>query len=294
MHTHTFRFSNNEFTALAHLKNKVPFVVTGHDVIRLDYMGLPALLFDEIYRSTIGRLIFKLADRAIALTPSNAEEYNKYIGVPYEKIRIVPNGIDYNHFQNLPDGTELKESIGNPEDVVLFIGRFLQYKNPDKLILAFREIIKDFPDTRLVMIGKNYGFLNYCKKLVNKFHLDQKVVFFENADEKIKLQALNIATVGVVPSEYEGFGFVALELQASGIPTIVNNSGGLKHVLINGETGLHLSEPTPTEIAKKVKYLLENDTLRKKMIKNAKEFGKKFSWDEITKKLESVYEEVLE
>jgi glycosyltransferase involved in cell wall biosynthesis len=293
MHTHTLRFSNNEFTALAHVKSKTPYVLTGHDKLKLDYMGPLALTVDKVYRATIGKLLLNMAERVIAFDKDYAEDYHRLYGVPNEKIRIIPNGIDYAYYNHLPNGDELTEILGNPENVILYIGRFIDYKKPDLLIASFSLVLKQFPKSCLLMIGKDYGLLPYCRKLAINLGLKEKVVFMEDAHEEIKLQALSIADVCVIPSDYEACPLVPLEAQASGVPVIASKCGGLKYLLEERKTGLFLKERTTKEIAEKIVCLLHNDGLRKQMSMNAREFARNFSWDVVTDKLLRVYKGVL-
>jgi len=291
MHTHTLRFSNNEFTALAHLKSKTPFILTGHDKLKLDYMGPLALTLDKVYRATIGRLLLNRAERVIAFDEDYAKGYHRLYGVPYEKIRIISNGIDYAYYNHLPNGDELRETLGNPENVILYIGRFIDYKKPDLLISSFRLVLERFPKSCLLMIGKDYGLLPYCKKLAIDFGLKEKVIFMEDAHEETKLQALSIADVCVIPSDYEACPLVSLEAQASGVPVIASECGGLKYLLEERKTGLFLRARTPNEIAQKIIFLLYDNQLRHRMSVNAKSFAKNFSWDVVTDKLLQVYKE---
>lgn len=290
VHTHCFRFSNNEFTAIAALLNrrKVPVVFTCHDVAQLNYMGLPALIFDEFYRKTVGKTLMRIMNKLIALTETNANEYVKYLYANPKKLNIVPNGIEFEKYQNLPDGSELRVELGNPKHIILFIGRFISYKNPDKLILAFREIAQKYPKSHLLMIGKDYGLCSECKTMVN-----QQVTILENADEETKLKALSIADVCVVPSAYEGFGIVALEAQASGIPVIATKSGGLNHAIVHGVTGLHVTKATPTELSEAISYLLDKPELRQKMGCEGKLFSKTFSWSSVAEKLDKIYVDAI-
>ena len=292
VHTHCFRFSNNEFTAIAHFlnKRKVPIIFTCHDACALNYMGTLASALDIVYRRTIGKKIIDMASRHIALTKSNFHEYIKYLYADPEKIRIIPNGIDYEKYDKLPDPSDLKEKIGNPEQVILFIGRFIHYKNPDELILAFKKLAAKYPKSHLLMIGKDYGMFDYCKKLASD--LDNQITLLENSPEEIKLKALALADICVVPSSYEGFGIVALEAQASGVPVIASKRGGLKDVIIDCVTGLHI-DPTSNQISNAIEYLLERPSLRLKMGIEAKMLAKEFSWDNVALKLEEVYQEVL-
>lgn len=292
-HTHCFRFSNNEFTAIACFLNKrrVPFVFTCHDTTALDYMGGLALVLDSFYRRTVGKTLMRLASRLIATTKTNLLEYVKYLFADPRKIRIVPNGIDLEKYQELPDPSDLREKLGGPEQVILFIGRFIGYKNPDKLILAFKRVADEYPRSHLLMIGKDYGMFNYCKALTSD--IGNRVTLLENSPEQEKLQALALADLCVVPSSYEGFGIVALESQASGVPVVAGKRGGLKEVVIDGVTGLHV-DPTPEEISEAISFLLKQPDLREKMGKEGKKFAMNFSWSNVATKLEAVYKETLE
>jgi len=292
MHTHTFRFSNNEFTALAHIKSKTPFVFTGHDKLMLDYMGFLSLTIDKVYRATVGRLLLKMAERVIAFDKDYAVDYRNLLGVTNEKIRIISNGIDYAYYNDLPNGNELRDVLGNPEKVVLFIGRFIDYKKPDLLVASFKLVLERFPRSCLLMIGKDYGLLPYCRRLAIDLGLKEKVIFIEDAPEEIKLQALSIADVCVIPSDYESFGFVALEAQASGVPVIASYVGGLKYLLEEDKTGLFLKERSTTEIAEKIVFLLENEAVRDRMSLEAKKYAGNYSWDSVANKLLEVYREV--
>jgi glycosyltransferase involved in cell wall biosynthesis len=301
MHTHTLRFSNNEFTALASIKSKTPFVLTGHDKLRLDYIGILPLIIDDVYRATIGRFLLNMAKKVIAFDEEYANDYRKLYHLPDEKIRIIPNGVDYEYYNNLPSGAELKEALGNPEHVVLFIGRFIDSKNPDLLVASFKSILRRFPKSCLLMIGKDYGLLPYCQKMAKSLNLEEKVFFVDEGHEKIegthdeiKLQALRIADVCVIPSDYESFSLVALESQAAGVPVISSYVGGLKHVILEGKTGLFLGDTTVNEIVEKVCLLLGNKDLRYTMSANAKEFARRFSWDNVVNSLLEVYNEILE
>lgn len=292
VHTHCLRFSQNDFTAISFLLNKrrVPLVFTGHDAARLQEkdMGFKARVLDEIYRRTMGRTLIALTSRLIALTESNAQEYVKHLFADAKKIRIVPNGIDFEKYQRLPDPSDLRKKLGNPEHVILFIGRFLSYKNPDKLILAFRELARKYPKSHLLMIGKDYGLLNYCRRLAC-----ERVTFLDNASEEAKLEALALANLCVIPSSYESFGIVSLEAQASGVPVIATRSGGLKHVLVDGLTGMHLKSPAPHEIDHAVSFLLDHHEIRKEMGYQGKVFSKEFSWSSVAAKLERIYAELV-
>jgi len=103
VHTHSFRFSNNEFTVIAHIlnKHKTPIVITCHDARALNYMGHLASNLDMIYRMTVGKKLIQRFSRLIALTKNNFYEHINYLYAEPNKIRIIPNGIDFEKYNNL-------------------------------------------------------------------------------------------------------------------------------------------------------------------------------------------------
>jgi len=126
------------------------------------------------------------------------------------------------------------------------------------------------------------------------FGLKEKVIFLEDVHEEIKLQALKIADVCIIPSDYESFGIVALEAQAAGVPVIASYVGGLKHIIVEGKSGLFLKERTMHEIAEKISFLLNNDSIRSEMSSSGKKFARNFSWDLVVDRLLDVYKETLQ
>ena len=142
------------------------------------------------------------------------------------------------------------------------------------------------------MIGKDYGLLPSCRKLAIDVGLKENVIFIEDATEEIKLQALSIADVCVIPSDYEACPLVTIEAQASGVPVIASYVGGLKYLLEEDKTGLFLKERSTTEIAEKIVFLLENEAVRDRMSLEAKKYAGNYSWDSVANKLLEVYREV--
>ncbi len=293
IHTHVFRFSHNEYVSLAHLKNRTPFVLTAHDKLKLDYMGQLASTIDNIYRPTVGKFILKMAKRVIALYQLNKLEYNALYNVPFEKIAVIPNGIDADYYSHLPKGTELLQTLSNPDQVILFLGRFIDYKRPDLLIKSFKMVLMHLPTSHLLMVGKDFGLVHYCRVLVKDLQLERKVTFIENASESTKLEALSIADVCVIPSIHETYPMVALEAAAAGVPVIALNNGGLGDIVANGKTGILMDKMECADLANEIIALITNPSKLSEMGKNSKLFAKNFSWLNVTEKIEAIYKEVL-
>jgi glycogen(starch) synthase len=102
-----------------------------------------------------------------------------------------------------------------------------------------------------------------------------------------------IADLTVVPSIYEPFGLVALEAMASGCPTIVADTGGLREVVPNDDVGLRFRSRDPRSLATMMERVLGDDELRTRLIAEAGEHVLRFDWSEIARQTSDVYGELL-
>ncbi len=110
-------------------------------------------------------------------------------------------------------------------------------------------------------------------------------------DSPILLSALKSADVFVLPSVHEPFGIAALEAWAAGLPLLAANVGGLRDFVEDEETGLLFNPDSPESLLAAWRKIQDAE-LRGRLVANASERVKDFAWEEITKKLVSVYREV--
>ncbi len=99
------------------------------------------------------------------------------------------------------------------------------------------------------------------------------------------------ADVFVLPSVHEPFGIAALEAWAAGIPLLAANVGGLKDFVEDAKTGLLFNPDSPESLVEAWRKIQDVE-LCGRLVANASERVKDFAWEEITKKLVSVYKEV--
>jgi glycosyltransferase involved in cell wall biosynthesis len=258
---------------------KRPIIPTIHDVYRdtwLQKYGSKGCLM-----SIFEKIMLKLPYNKI-ITVSNSSK-SKLIGcgVPSEKIEVIPNGVDLEEF----DRVRAKKS---EKPRIIYVGRLIGYKHVDDLILAFSKLDLD---AELYIVGdgperKKLEFL--AKKYVTK----NKVVFTGFVDEKRKIELIKSSHVLVLPSTTEGFGIVLIEAMAAKTPVIAADIPALQE-LVGDENGLLFEPRNIDELCDKLKYLLRNEDLSKRFAENGYELvKKKFCWDEITKRVEVLFEEI--
>jgi len=194
------------------------------------------------------------------------------------KITVVPNGI------NLKEILDIKPSI-NKSDVI-FAGRLLSHKNVNLLIASVHLLKNNYPNIKCVIVGKGPEEKK-LKKLVDQLNLQNNVIFYNFLENHNDLYALmKSSKVFAFPSTREGFGIVALEAIASGLPVITTDhkDNATKDLIINGENGqvVQLDEKI---IAEKVLNYLSTNTITIKYSESVKNYD----WDMIAKSIEEIY-----
>jgi glycogen(starch) synthase len=102
-----------------------------------------------------------------------------------------------------------------------------------------------------------------------------------------------IADLCLVPSIYEPFGLVALEAMASGCPTIVADTGGLREVVPAGQrVGLRFRARDSSSLARMAEKLLNDDALRDRLVAQAREHVLQFDWADVARQTAGVYDEL--
>ncbi|MBS7635565.1 glycosyltransferase [Candidatus Bathyarchaeota archaeon] len=248
----------------------------------------------RIYDVFFGYRLLRGASKVVALSQVEAEQY-RAMGVPEERIAIIPNGIDLSEYADLPPKGCFKRRFGIPEEkkMILYLGRIHKTKGIDFLIKAYAHLTNKMgvKDIVLVIAGTDDGFLNEAKALAESLGVSSSVLFTGFISEEDKLKALVDAEVFVTPSFY-GFPIAFLEACAAGTPIITTSLGDTLE-WIDSKVG-YVTQPTPHDIAEAIYKIVSDKELRKKLSENCENVVKSnFSIENVVSKLEDVYKEVF-
>jgi glycosyltransferase involved in cell wall biosynthesis len=111
--------------------------------------------------------------------------------------------------------------------------------------------------------------------------LSRKVELVGYADAEEKMSLLTGTNLLIVPSRYEGQGIVVLEAAACGKPVIVSDIPELQYAVDAG-FGISFKTGDSKDLAQKIKFLLENEQLRREMGQKAREYARDYTWDKIS------------
>ena len=193
-------------------------------------------------------------------------------GLPFDKINVVPNGINLTNFN---------------------VGRLVYEKGIQHLISAMPKILNGYNDTKLVIAGKG-GMLEDLKAQAQAMGIANKVYFTGYLNSKQVQKIYKCADVAVFPSTYEPFGIVALEGMLAGVPTVVSDIGGLDEIVDHGVNGMKCYAGNPNSIADSVLTVLYDKQLSTNMAKKAKQKVKEeFNWTKIAQDTHYTYEKAI-
>jgi len=243
------------------------------------------------------------ADKIITVSYS-MKEFLENLGYPKEKINVVYNGIDTEKYSlknvdwNLVEKLRERYKIKD-EKVIFFIGRLTWVKGVANLIRAMPEVLKSFPNVKLVILGKGESYTDLIQ-LKQSLRVGEMVEIrseWVSEDERIAHYAL--ADLCVFPSISEPFGIVSLEAMSMERPIVVGARGvsGLREQVIpNGEDrcGVHVNGEDPNDIAWGIKVILENFEEAKKWGKNGrKRVLENFTIEKTAKETLKIYESLI-
>lgn len=265
---------------------KLPLVLTmqeGKDLKKQNFLT-------NLFRN----LIIRKADRITAIS----QYLKNYILEIRKKISVtvIPNGVDVDKFsQEFSYGqlSELADCLGiRPGEKVIVSASRLTFKNGiDSLIKAvgFLHQQNSALEWKLLLVGDG-GLKKEMQNLSAGLGIEKKIIFAGTVSHSDLPQYLKIADVFVRPSRTEGLGNSFLEAMVAEVPVIGSSAGGIKDFLTDGETGLVCDPENPEDIARKIERILADESLRKEVVRNAKQLVvEKYDWDKIALEYKKIY-----
>ncbi len=221
-------------------------------------------------------------------------ELQRLFGLPFEKINVVPNGVNLNAFIGVERDYEFRRRYAmDNEKIILFMGRLVYEKGVQHLIAAMPKILNGYHDTKLVIAGKG-GMLDELKAEVHALGIDNKVYFAGYMNGKDVQKMYKAADISVFPSTYEPFGIVALEAMLSENPVVVSDIGGLNEIVQHRENGMKSYAGNPNSIADSVLELLFDHQLCANIVKKAKnKVRNEYNWNKIAQDTHFTYQKAI-
>ncbi len=221
-------------------------------------------------------------------------ELQRLFGLPYEKINVVPNGVNLNLYNGVEkDYNFRRQYASDNEKIILYVGRLVYEKGIQNLIAAMPKVLNGYHDAKLIIAGKG-GMIDELRDEVRRLNIENKVYFtgYLNLNQVTKMY--KCADVAVFPSTYEPFGVVALEGMLSGTPVVVSDVGGLNEIVQHRENGMKSYAGNPNSIADSILELLYNPGLGAEVSRAAKAKVKaQYNWNKIAQDTHFIYQKAI-
>jgi glycogen synthase len=284
-----------------------PLVITTHSLEPLRPWKREQLGRGYDASSWVEKTAIEMADALIAVSEETKEDVIKHFNVDEDKVKVIYNGINLQQYVQTSESSTLDEyGVDKTKPYVLFVGRITRQKGIIHLVNAIKYID---PDTQIVLcagapdtkeIGKEMeDAVNEVKKTRDNVIWIDKMVTKEEI-----IQLYSHADVFCCPSIYEPFGIINIEAMACNTAVVASAVGGIKEVVVDGETGILIPLEQQTEapfepinpdkfardLANGVNKVIGDKALRETMAKNGrKRVEDYFDWIAIAKQVEALY-----
>ena len=215
------------------LPRHIPVTFNFHGPWALESQWEGASKKSVLFKRWVERSVYQRCDRFIVLSKAFGEILHQEYGISWEKIYVIPGGVDTQHFQPSLTRQQAREKLHwSPDRFILFTPRRLVHRmGLDKLLLALAQVKQAYPDVYLAIAGKGplkADLEQQTKELELQNHV-QFLGFLPDADLPIAYQAADLT---IMPSQsLEGFGLVLVESLACGTPVVCTPVGGMPEVI---------------------------------------------------------------
>jgi MMP alpha-(1->4)-mannosyltransferase len=200
--------------------------------------------------------VAKEIPRLVTVSENSRRDIVAQMGVPEDRLHIVPVGVDQQTFRPLPHVARI------PGRIMTTASADVPMKGLVPLLEAIAKLRVEREDVHLVVIGKQKD-KSKIPAVLDRLGLEHAVEFVSGVAQERIIELYAEAQVAVVPSLYEGFSLPAIEAMACGVPLVATTGGALPEVVgPDGEAALSVPTNDPSALALAIGRLLDDAELR--------------------------------
>jgi len=274
----------------------LPVLATVHHPIAIDLRTELAAAPSRLRRLSLRRWygfvrmqnrVTRRLPRLLTVSGASREAISTEMGIPRERIAVVPNGVDTAFFKPLPHRPRV------PGRVMTTASADAPLKGLATLLEAMASV-RDQRPAELLVVGRP-SRNGEVKRTIDRFGLGRTVRFVSRVSDVELVRLYAEAEVAVVPSLYEGFSFPAVEAMACGVPVVATTGGALPEVIgADGESGLLVPPGDPPALAAAIGCALDDAGLRRRLGAQGRErVGERFSWRRAAEATVHEYERLI-
>jgi glycosyltransferase involved in cell wall biosynthesis len=215
-------------------------------------------------------------------------------GIPEARLWFIGGAVDLSRFRSHEDGRSIRQEFGlGSSPVVGSVARLATNRGHELLIRAFGQLTKNLPEAKLLLVGKGEA-LPKLEALVAELGLRHQIRFTGYRDQDLPAVLAALDCFALMGAGSDESCRAALEAMAAGKPVVARNVGALPETVIDGETGLLLSDDQPELLAQALLSILAEPERAVRMgAAGKRRVEREFSPEEQTLKTEAVYQTLL-
>ena len=305
VHCHTWY---SHFGGILAKKNYgLPLVITVHSLEPLRPWKREQLAGGYDFSLWVEKTALQMADAIIGVSGATKHDIERLFDVDPARVHVIHNGIDFNQYRKIESNTALKRyGIDSAKPYVLFVGRITRQKGFQHLVRAIQFMDRDFQIVLCAAAPDTPEMGEEMRVAVERAQAQRPGIIWieEMVDQHTACELYSHAAVFICPSIYEPFGIINLEAMACETAVVASSVGGIKEVVVAGETGflvpLDQMNKSPFEainpekfardLAERVNELVRDPQLCERFGKAGRErVEQHFSWSAIAEKTKALY-----
>jgi starch synthase len=309
VHCHTWY---SHFGGILAKKNYgLPLVITVHSLEPLRPWKREQLGGGYDFSLWVEKTALEMADAIIAVSGATKHDIERLFSVDPARVQVIHNGIDLNQYRRVDSTGALKRHNIDPgKPYLLFVGRITRQKGFQHLLRAIQFMDRDFNIVLCAAAPDTAQLAEEMRIAVERAEAHRPGIIWINemVDQQTVRELYSHAAVFVCPSIYEPFGIINLEAMACETAVVASAIGGIKEVVVDGETGFLVPleqmgaspfeainpEKFACDIADRINELMRDPQLRERFGEaGRKRVEKHFSWTAIAEKTKALYASLL-
>ena len=306
VHCHTWY---SHFGGILAKKNYgLPLVITVHSLEPLRPWKREQLAGGYDFSLWVEKTALEMADAIIAVSSATKHDIERLFNVDPARVHVIHNGIDLNQYRRVDSTGALKRyGIDPAKPYLLFVGRITRQKGFQHLVRAIQFMDRDFQIVLCASAPDTPQLGEEMRVAVERAAAQRPGIIWINemVDQQAARELYSHAAVFICPSIYEPFGIINLEAMACETAVVASAVGGIREVVVDGETGflvaLEQMEESPFEakdpekfardLAQRVNELMRDRQLRERFGRvGRKRVEEHFSWSAIAEKTIRLYQ----
>jgi len=236
----------------------------------------------------------KRADGVIAVSQYTKAETVRRFGLDSDKVRVIHHGVKWSSDPETAEvsGTALRTKLQLPDRFLLFVGTDEPRKNLPTLIDALKLVHERTEKIVLAVVGGAGSDREKVQARIARQELTSSVRFLGYLPDEELHSLYPLATLVIVPSRCEGFGFQLLEAMAANVPAVASRTSALPE--IGREAALYFDPFSPEGMSQTILQVLEDEDLQEKLVARGRIRIQDFSWTKSAEQTLNFYREVVE